>query len=62
MINPSSRSPTHLEMFKFLGAFLSYALMTKSPIPIHLAPSVWKQLINQELTQADLEGFDAYSS
>ena len=28
MINPSSRSPTHLEMFRFLGAFLSFTIMT----------------------------------
>ena len=42
MINPSSRSPTHLEMFKFLGAFLSFSIMTKAPIPIHLAPTVWR--------------------
>ena len=28
VINPSSRSPTHLEMFKFLGAFLSFAIMS----------------------------------
>jgi len=62
VINPSSRSPTHLEMFKFLGAFLSYAIMSLNPLPIHLAPSVWKQLLNDELDITDLEGFDAYSS
>ena len=62
MVNPSSRSPTHLEMFKFLGAFISFAVMTQNPIPIHLAPSVWKQLLNDELDMADLESFDAYSS
>lgn len=42
MLNPSSRSPTHLEMFKFLGAFISFCIMSTSPIPLHLAPSVWK--------------------
>lgn len=62
MINPSSRSPTHLEMYRFLGAFLSFSMMSKSPIPIHLAPSVWKQLLGDNLEMADLEGFDAYSS
>lgn len=62
MINPSSRSPTHLEMFKFFGAFLSFSIMSKAPIPIHLAPSVWKQLLGDELEMSDLEGFDAYSS
>mmetsp|Transcript_18316 Transcript_18316/g.24458 ORF Transcript_18316/g.24458 Transcript_18316/m.24458 type:complete len:162 (-) Transcript_18316:772-1257(-) len=62
MLNPSSRSPTHLEMYKFFGAFLAFAMMTKSPIPIHLAPSLWKQLLGEELEMADLESFDAYSS
>lgn len=62
VINPASRSPTHLEMFKFLGAFLSFSIMTKAPIPIHLAPSVWKLLLNDELDMTDLECFDAYSS
>ena len=62
MLNPSSRSPTHIEMFKFLGAFLAFAIMTTSPIPIHLAPSIWKQLLGEELQMSDLESFDAYSS
>lgn len=62
MLNPSSRSPTHLEMYKFFGAFLSFAMMTTAPIPIHLAPGLWKQLLGDELEMADLEGFDAYSS
>ena len=62
MLNPSSRSPTHLEMFKFFGAFLSFAMMTTAPIPIHLAPGLWKQLLGDELEMSDLEGFDAYSS
>ena len=62
MLNPSSRSPTHLEMFKFLGAFLAFAIMSGSPLPIHLAPSIWKQLLGEELEISDLESFDAYSS
>lgn len=62
MINPSSRSPTHLEMFKFFGAWLSFCILTKSPVPIHLAPSLWKQLLGDTLEISDLESFDAYSS
>ena len=61
-MNPSSRSPTHLEMYKFFGAFLSFSMMSRSPMPIHLAPSIWKQLLGEELEMEDLEGFDAYSS
>ena len=50
-------------MFKFLGAFLAFSIMSKAPIPIHLAPTVWKQLLNDDLEDmADFESFDAYSS
>ena len=49
-------------MYKFFGAFLSFSMMSRSPMPIHLAPSIWKQLLGEELEMEDLEGFDAYSS
>ena len=62
VINPATRSPTHLEMFKFFGAILSFSIMTKSPVPIHLAPTVWKLLLNDDLEMTDLETIDAYSS
>ena len=62
IVNPSSRSPTHLEMYKFLGAFIAFAIMSRSPLPLHLAPSLWKQLLGEELEMDDLDGFDAYSS
>lgn len=63
MINPSSRTPTHLEMFKFFGALLSFSIMSKAPIPLHLAPTVWKQLLGEQLDDlSDFESFDAFSS
>ena len=62
IVNPSSRSPTHLEMFKFLGAFIAFAIMSRQSVPLHLAPSLWKQLLGEELELEDLESFDAYSS
>ena len=56
------KSPTHKTMFKYLGAFLAFAFMSKSPMPFNLAPWFWKQLLEQEVTLADLEGIDAYSA
>jgi E3 ubiquitin-protein ligase HERC2 len=47
ILNPSARSPTHLEMFKFFGALLSFHIGTKSPTPLHLAPSVWKSILGE---------------
>ena len=62
MLNPSSRSPTHLEMYKLFRAILAFSMMSTAPIPIHLSPSLWKQLLGEELEIGDLESFDAYSS
>ena len=42
ILNPASTSPAHLEQYKFLGAFIAFAILSKSPIPLNLAPTVWK--------------------
>ena len=42
ILNPSSKSPAHLEMYKYLGAFIAFGILSKSPIPLNLAPTVWK--------------------
>ena len=62
ILNPSSKSPAHLEMFKYLGAFIAFGILSKQPIPLNLAPTVWKQILGQELNLADLESIDSYSS
>lgn len=62
ILNPASKSPAHLEMFKFLGAFIAFGILSKQPIPLNLAPTVWKQILGQDLNLADLESIDAYSS
>lgn len=62
ILDGRSSTPAHKLMFRFLGAFLTYCFMTKSPIPLTLAPWVWKQLLGDEVTLADLEGIDAYSA
>ena len=49
-------------MFKFLGAFIAFGILSKQPIPLNLAPTVWKQILGQDLNLADLESIDAYSS
>lgn len=58
MLNPESESPTHLEMFHFLGCMIAFGIMSKSPMPINLAPTVWKQLLNEKLTLNDLDQVD----
>ena len=61
ILDPAATSPACLEMYKFIGAFLAFAILSKSPLPFNLAPSVWKQLLGENLTISDLESFDAYS-
>ena len=42
ILNPASTSPAHLEMFKYLGAFIAFGILSKAPVPLNLAPTVWK--------------------
>ena len=42
ILNPTSTSPAHLEMFKYLGGFIAFGILSKSPVPLNLAPTVWK--------------------
>mmetsp|Transcript_23102 Transcript_23102/g.28634 ORF Transcript_23102/g.28634 Transcript_23102/m.28634 type:complete len:258 (+) Transcript_23102:8732-9505(+) len=62
ILDPSSKSPAHLEMFKYLGAFIAFSILSKSPVPLNLAPTVWKQILGQSLDLNDLMQIDAYSA
>ena len=61
ILNGASKSPTHLEMYKFFGGLIAYGIMSKSPVPFNLAPIIWKQLLGETPTIEDLNDFDAYS-
>lgn len=62
VLDPSSKSPSHLLMFKYLGAFIAFGILSKQPVPLNLAPSVWKQILGEPLLLSDLNSFDAYSA
>lgn len=62
VLDPASKSPAHLEMYKYLGAFIAFGVLSKQPVPLNLAPTVWKQILGQPLTLADLESVDTYSA
>ena len=62
VLDPSSTSPSHLEMYRFLGGYIACAILSKAPIPLNLAPSVWKQILGLPLTLSDLDAFDTYSA
>lgn len=61
VIESLSKTPTHQEMFKFFGVLIGYSFRSKSCMPFNLAPVFWKQLVEEELTENDLKGFDTYS-
>ena len=61
ILNGASKTPSNIEMFKFFGGFIAYAIMSKSPVPFNLAPIVWKQLLNEQPVLEDLNDIDAYS-
>lgn len=61
IVNPDSVTPTHQQMFKFLGVLLGYAFRSKSCMPFNMAPLFWKQLIGEPLTEHDLKTTDTYT-
>lgn len=61
ILNPASVTPATERMYKMLGAFLGYSFLSKSPLPINLAPFVWKQILQEQLSLTDLDDIDSYS-
>jgi E3 ubiquitin-protein ligase HERC2 len=42
--NPSSNNPTHMDLFRFFGHLLGFAIRTLSAIPLHFPPFFWKKI------------------
>lgn len=55
LLNPAMTSYEALRHFKFLGILMGVSIRTKKPLNLHLAPSVWKQLVGIELKLSDIE-------
>jgi hypothetical protein len=60
-VNPSATSPSHLEMFNFLGALMAMALRSGHNIMLKLPALFWKNFIGEEATIDDLNEIDAYA-
>lgn len=58
LLNPAMTSYEALRHFKFLGILMGVSIRTKKPLNLHLAPSVWKQLVGIELKLSDIEEYD----
>lgn len=60
IVNPSSKSDSHLEMFHFLGKILGWSLRSGHKLALNFAPIFWKGLINDPTDQIDLENIDEF--
>ncbi|GAB6021505.1 E3 ubiquitin-protein ligase herc2 [Chamberlinius hualienensis] len=58
LLNPMAKSPTHMNMYRFLGMLMGIAVRTGSPLSLNLAEPVWKQLAGMSVTPADLTEVD----
>jgi len=58
LLNPSLRSPHHMQMFRFLGVLMGIAIRTGAPLSLNLAEPMWKQLSGQCLTAKDITEVD----
>ena len=59
--NPSAKSPNHLEMFKFLGALLGFAIRTTSTLQLDLPSIFWKKILNEPVDLFNLKEIDTFS-
>lgn len=52
MVNPSSTSPSHLEMFTYFGYFIGTAIRSEQALPLDLAPIFWKLILDEHETES----------
>lgn len=60
-INPSSTSPSHLEMYKFLGALMGLAFRAGHVMDLKFPSIFWKKFIGEPIVLDDLHYYDAYA-
>jgi hypothetical protein len=59
ILNSSSITATHLEMFAFVGKLLGIAIRSKEYLALNLPSIIWKLIINDLPTIDDLEEIDS---
>jgi E3 ubiquitin-protein ligase HERC2 len=60
-INCGSTTPTHEELFRFLGYFLGFSMRTKSPLDLDFPPLFWKKILDEPTSIEDLKAVDKYT-
>lgn len=61
IINDDCVTPTHQQMFKFLGVLIGHCFRSKSCMPFKLVPMIWKQLCDAKPNEDDLNSIDTYT-
>lgn len=61
IINPSAKSTTHLEMYKYFGGLIGYAMRTGEFLNLDLPSIFWKKLLEAPVDRKDLELIDRYT-
>lgn len=50
LLNPTLRSPHHMQAFRFLGILMGIAIRTGAPLSLNLAEPMWRLLSGSVLT------------
>ena len=58
ILNPSAKSKVQLDMFRFLGCLIGFAIRCKEFLSLDLPSLFWKQLVDIPLERKDLEYID----
>ncbi len=57
--NPGSTSPSHLDMYEFLGSMMGMSVRADHILNIELASIFWKNILQQPLELSDLQAIDS---
>ena len=60
IINPSSTTPIHHELFEFFGVLIGMSIRSSHLLALNLPAWFWKQILGDPLESQDLKGIDCY--
>ena len=57
-LNPAANKPLHFSMLTFLGRLMGGCVRGGEPLPLYITSDVWKSIVGDTVTVADLEHVD----
>ena len=58
MINPTANNSYQLSLFEFIGLLMGCSMRTGAHLALDLPIIFWKQIVGQDISNADLEEID----